>query len=138
MSNRINVTIKLFVTGALLAFCTSTVMAAKDANDGKKPASKVREPKRSTETIIKLLLADMTTELGLTKEQQDACKAVLEDQVNKTQKIRIDKVMTEDQKMAKVRDILKETRANLEKQMTDEQKKKFVNMTFKKIARGEE
>jgi periplasmic protein CpxP/Spy len=124
MSKWMNVT-RLFVAAMIIGFCGSTLMA-KDGGEPNKPKHQMRDQQRPVKDPAEMRLEQMTKNLSLTKEQQDAIKPILQDQAKQMQALRTDKAMTPEQRRAKMQSIMQETNTKIEAQLTPEQKEKFT------------
>jgi Spy/CpxP family protein refolding chaperone len=124
MSKWMNV-MRLFVVAMVIGFCASTV-TAKDANEPNKDQHKMREQQRPMKDPVEMRLESMTKKLGLTKEQQDSIKPILQDQNKQIKALRADQSITQEQRRAKMQELYQTTNTKIEAQLTPAQKEKFT------------
>ena len=78
----------------------------------------------------------LTTELNLTKDQQDKIKPILEDQQKQMQALRDDTSSDQQTRFAKMRDIHKSSTEQIRAVLTSDQQTKFDEMLKKMMERG--
>ncbi len=128
MSKRFFIAVLVF---SLVAMCSVAIYAQQpDQNTGQgEHRGMARGPMNS-----QAMLDHMTKELNLTSDQQTKIKTILDDQQKQAQTVRDDTSLTQQDRMAKMREIHKTTMEQVRAELNTEQQTKFDEMQKKMMS----